>query len=323
MTRRKVLTAGAGVLIASTRALAQSAKKPLRVGYATLLPRSSPQYGAFLKRMSELGYQEGENFTFEFVQISGIQDYPSAYAQLAARGCDILFATGNEAALRAALSAGPNTPVVFFALDYDPFEKGFVATLARPGGNATGIFVRQIELAKKRVELTREALPKARTLGLLWDAASHDQATAAAEVARRFDFEARLVETVGEPPDYGAALSLMAGASNAVVLVPASPQFLRDRTALFGLLGERRLPAIAAFPEQAQSGALLSYGVGLIGLLQSMAPYIDRIASGAKPADIPVEQPTHFDMTINLKAAKALDLAIPHSLLARADEVIE
>jgi putative ABC transport system substrate-binding protein len=241
---------------------------------------------------------------------------------LAARGCDILIATGNELALRAAQdAAGGHIPIVFFALDFDPFEKGFVATLAKPGGNETGIFVRQIELAEKRVELTREVLPAARILGLLWDAVSRDQATAAADTAKRMNFEPRLVEVTGEPPDYNTALSSLI--ADAPLLIPASPRFFRDRAALFGMLLEQRIAAIAAFPDQAEAGALLTYGIGLAGLLRDIAPYIDRIAGGAKPGEIPVEQPTHFDMTVNLKTAKALGLSIPQSILARADEVIE
>jgi putative tryptophan/tyrosine transport system substrate-binding protein len=213
--------------------------------------------------------------------------------------------------------------VVFFALDFDPFAKGFVTSLAKPGGNMTGIFVRQIELAKKRVELTRQALPDVRALWLLWDSVSRDQADAAAEVAGTLGFEPHLLEATGEPPNYAAALAPMAESSGAPLLIPASPRFYRDRVALIGLLLERRIPAVSAFPEYAEAGALLSYGVTVAAVFRDMAPYVDRIAKGAKPADIPIEQPTHFDMTINLKTAKALDLEISPILIARADEVIE
>jgi len=230
----------------------------------------------------------------------------------------------NEAALRAAAAAAENRiPVVFFAFDFDPFAKGFVSSLAKPGGNLTGVFVRQIELAKKRIELTRQALPSARALWLLWDAVSRDQADAAVEVAREFGFAPHIIEATGEPPDYAAALAPLAEAPGAPLLIPASPRFYRDRAALIALVLERRIPAVSAFPEYAQAGALLSYGVTVTAVLRDMAPYVDRIAKGAKPGDIPIEQPTHFDMTINLKTAKALDLEISPVLIARADEVIE
>jgi len=256
--------------------------------------------------MGELGYEDGKNFTFDFVQMRSIEELPGAFTQAVARGSDILVAPGNEAALRAAQSA-----------------KGYVASLPRPGGNSTGIFVRQIELMEKRVELARELLPDARSLGFLWDGASRDQAAAAAVAAIKFGFEPNLIEVIGQPPDYVAALALITDAQGALLLIPASPQFYRDRVALFGLLLKRRISSVAAFPEQTEAGALLSYGVGLVGVLKDVARYIDRIAKGTKPADLPIEQPTHFDLTVNLNTAKALSLTIPAALLARADEVIE
>ncbi|HEV2549354.1 MAG TPA: ABC transporter substrate-binding protein [Stellaceae bacterium] len=323
MTRRAALGGLTAVLVPLARAVAQSPQKMLRVGYVTLLPRSA-QHDAFVKRMGELGYQEGANFAFDFVHIRSLDDYAAGYRELTARGCDILIAAGNEAALSAAVgAAGNQVPVVFFALDFDPFAKGFVTNLAKPGGNMTGIFVRQIELAKKRVELARQAMPEARALWLLWDAVSRDQADAAAEVARTLGFEPHLVEASGEPPDYSAALAPMAETPGAPLVIPATPRFYRDRVALLALLLERRIPAIGAFPEHAESGALLSYGVTVTAVLRDVALYVDRIAKGAKPADIPIEQPTHFDMIINLKTAKALNLEISPVLIARADGVIE
>jgi putative ABC transport system substrate-binding protein len=322
MRRRDFITALTATAVGAGAA-AQSPTKMLRVGYVTLQPRSE-QHNAFVKRMGELGYQEGVNFVFEFLQVRSLDEYPAGYREVAGRGSDILVASGNEVALKAAAEAARNQiPVVFFALDFDPFAKGFVTSLAKPGGNMTGVFVRQIELAKKRVELTRQALPAARSLWLLWDAVARDQADAAAEVASRFGFEPHLVEVPGEPPDYAAVLSTLADPPGAPLLIPASPRFYRDRAALIALLLERRIPAVSAFPEHAAAGALLSYGVTVTAVLRDMAPYVDRIAMGAKPGDIPIEQPTHYDLTINLKTAKALNLEISPILIARADEVIE
>jgi putative ABC transport system substrate-binding protein len=324
VSRRTALAAGAAALLQLiSKSLAQSPPRILRVGWVGLQPRTSPIYAAFLKRMGELGYEDGKNFTFDFVQMRSIEEFPGAFAQAVSRGSDILVAPGNEAALRAAQSAGGSTPIVFYALDFDPVAKGYVASLARPGGNITGIFVRQIELTQKRVELAREALPNARSLGFLWDGASRDQAAVAAAAAIQFGFELHLIEAIGQPPDYAAALALIADTPGALMLIPASPQFYRDRVALFGLLLERRISAVAAFPEQAEAGALLSYGVGLVGVLKDVARYIDRIAKGTKPADLPIEQPTHFDLTVNLKTAKTLGLTIPPTLLVRTDELIE
>lgn len=323
-TRRAVLAAVAATAVSPLRSFAQSPQKMLRVGYAGFQPPDSPAYRAFQGRMAELGYDVGRNFTFDFLRVASVDEFAAAYRELAARGCDILIASGNEFALRAARAAAAgHIPIVFFALDFDPFEKGYVASLAKPGGNATGIFVQQIELAEKRVELARAVLPTARALGLLWDAASRDQATAASAIASNFGFEPRLIEAGGEPPDYAAAVAPMADVPGALLLIPASPRFYRDRVVLFDLTLRRHIPAVGAFPEQAEAGALLTYGVNLSTLLRDIAPYVDRIAKGARPADIPIEQPTRFHMTLNVKAAKALNLEVPSSLLARADDVIE
>ncbi|MFI5024026.1 MAG: ABC transporter substrate-binding protein [Alphaproteobacteria bacterium] len=323
MRRRDLLAALAAAALAPTRVFAQAQPKMLRVGFVTGRPRTAPYVAAFEKKMAELGYEEGKNFAFEFIQTENIEGYQSAFAELARRKLDIFVATGNEPALRAALAAAGNLPIVMVAISFDPFEKGYVASLARPGGNITGLFVRQLELAAKRVELTREALPKAHTLGLWWDAASRDQAEAAAAAARNLGFEPRLIEVTGQPPDYAEALGRMADAPGEPVMIEASVVFTRDRAAILPLLLARRAPAIAAFRELVEAGALLSYGIDLVGLFRDAAGYVDRIAKGAKPADLPIAEPTHFDMAVNLKTAENLGIALPPSLTARADEVIE
>jgi putative ABC transport system substrate-binding protein len=302
---------------------AEQTASMLRVGWVSVLPGTSPQFGAFRERMAELGYEEGNNFAFELLQVKGIEDYQSAYAGLARRKVDIFVAPGNEPALRAARAAAGSLPIVLFALDFDPFESGYVASLARPGGNVTGLFVRQLELASKRVELTREALPKAHVLGLWWDAVSHGQAEAAATTARSLGFEPRLIEVAGQLPDYAGALEHMADAPADPVMIGASPVFLRDRAAILPLLLARHTPTIAAFREIVEAGALMSYGIESAGLYRDVAGYVDRIAKGAKQADLPIAQPTHFDMVINLKTAASLGIALSPSFTARADEVIE
>ena len=323
MRRRDLLAALAAASLVPTRVFAQVPPKMLRVGWVTVLPRTTPHYVAFEKRMAELGYEEGKNFAFEFLQTKSFEDYPSAYAELARRKVDIFVTPGNEPALRAALAAAGTLPIVMLAIDFDPFEKGYVASLARPGGNVTGLFVRQLELAAKRVELTREALPQAHALGLWLDARSRDQADSAAAAARRFGFEPRLIDVTGQTPDYAEVLAQMAGAPGEPIMIGASPVFMRDRAAIMHLLLARRTPTIAAFREFVEAGALMSYGIDLVGLFRDAAGYVDRIAKGTKPADLPIAQPTHFDMAINLKTAASLGIVLPPSLTARADEVIE
>jgi putative ABC transport system substrate-binding protein len=274
--------------------------------------------------MAELGYREGRDFAFEYIQAPSIEGYELTYRELAARKVDIMLAAGNEPALRAAqAAAGGAIPIVFIALDFDPVEKGHVASLSRPGGNMTGIFVSQLELAGKRIELLREALPKARRVGLLWDAASREQAVAAAAGAERLGFEPRLLELIGQPPNYAAALMPMAESPGEPIMIPASPLLLRDRATIARLLLERRTPSICAYREVMEAGALMSYGVNLVDVFRDVAAFVDQVARGAKAGGVPMRQPLHFHTAVNLETAKALGLEIPPMLLVRADEVIE
>src|SRR6266540_3787433 len=151
MKRREFITLLGGAAAWPLAARAQQ-RRMLRVGYSGIMPREAPHYAAFEKRMAELGYQEGRNFTFEYVQAPGIEGYELTYRELAARKVDIMLAAGNEPAMRAARAAAGAMPIVFIALDFDPVERGYVASLSRPGGNATGLFVSQLELAGKRME---------------------------------------------------------------------------------------------------------------------------------------------------------------------------
>jgi putative tryptophan/tyrosine transport system substrate-binding protein len=322
LKRREFITLLSGAAAWPLSARAQQPRM-LRVGYSGMLPREAPHYAAFEKRMAELGYQQGRNFTFEYIQAPDIEGYELTYRELAARKVDILLAAGNEPALRAARAAAGATPIVFIALDFDPVERGYVASLSRPGSNITGIFVSQLELAGKRIELLREAFPKARRVGLFWDAASREQAVAAAAAAGQLGFEPHLLELTGQPPNYSAALKPMEDSPGEPVAIPASPLFLRDRATIVRLLLERRTPSIAALREVMEAGALMSYGVNVVDVFRDIAAFVDQVARGAKAGDIPMGAPTHFHTAFNVKTAQALGVEIPPMLFARADEVIE
>jgi putative ABC transport system substrate-binding protein len=326
MTRRQFIallgSAVAAPFLLWPRAARPQQPKMLRVGYSGILPREAPHYAAFEKRMAELGYQQGRNFTFEYIQAPSIEGYELIYRELAGK-VDILLAAGNEPALRAARSAAGATPIVFIAIDFDPVEKGYVESLSHPGSNMTGIFVSQLDLARKRVELLREALPKARRIGLLWDAASREQAAAAAEAAVKLAFEPRLLELIGQPPNYVDALAPMDESPAEPIMIPASPLALRDRATIAHLLLERRTPSICAFREVMETGALMSYGVNLVDVFRDVAVVVDQVAKGSKAGDLPMKAPSHFHLAFNLRTAKALDLDISPMLLARADEVVE
>jgi putative ABC transport system substrate-binding protein len=326
MKRRKFITLlGGAVATTSVGARAQQPKM-LRVGYSGMLPRGAPHYDAFEKRMAELGYQQGRNFTFEYIQSPSFEGYDLTYRELVARKVDILLAAGNEPALRAAQAARAAegaTSIVFIALDFDPVERGYAASLSRPGNNSTGIFVSQLELAGKRVELLRETFPRARRVGLFWDAASREQAMAAAAAATSLGFEPHLLELKGQPADYAAALTPMDRSPGEPVMLPASPLILRDRATLARLLLERRSPSISAFREVMEAGALMSYGVNLVDVFRDMANVVGQVARSSNAGDVPMRAPSHFHTAFNLKTAKALGIEIPPTLVARADEVIE
>jgi putative ABC transport system substrate-binding protein len=319
--RREFITLLGGAAAWPLAARAQQ-HKMLRVGFVGMQPREAPHYANFLRRMAELGYQEGRNFTFDYIQTPDVEGYDRNYRELAARNIDVFLAVGNEPALRAALSAAEGRPIAFLAVDFDPLAQGYVTNLSRPGGNVTGIFVRQLELAAKRVEIAREAFPRATVVGIAFDRTSSEQGEAASEGARRLGLEARLIELKGEQ-DYAGVFAAMDDVSGQPIILPASPIFLRDRAAIAQALLERRIPSVAAFRENTQGGALISYGFDLMGLFYDIASYVHRIAGGAKPSDMPIEQSPRFYMAVNLKTAASLGVALSDVFVARANEVRE
>jgi len=323
MRRREFITLLGGAAMSwPLAARAQQQPKMLRVGFVGMQPRESPLYANFLKRMAELGYQEGRNLTFDYIQTPNIEGYEENYRELATRKVDVYLAVGNEPALRAALSTAEGKPIAFLAIDFDPLAKGYVTNLSRPGGNLTGIFVRQLELAAKRVEIAREAFPRATVIGIAFDTVSREQRDAAAEAARELGLEPRMIELKGEQ-GYAAAFAEMDNARGQPIILPAGPIFLRERAAIAQALLERRIPSIAAFRENTEAGALISYGFDLMGLFYDIASYVHRIAAGANPFDMPIEQSPRFYMAINLKTAASLGISLSDTFIARANEVIE
>jgi putative tryptophan/tyrosine transport system substrate-binding protein len=296
--------------------------KMLRVGFVGMQPREAPHYKNFLRRMAELGYQEGRNFTFDYIQTPNGEGYERNYRELAARKVDVFLAVGNERALRAALLAAETKPIAFLAVDFDPLARGYVASLSRPGGNVTGIFVRQVELAAKRIEIAREAFPSATVVGIAFERVSPEQRDAAAQAARKFGLEPRLIE-VKDEQDYSRAFSAMDDALGQPIILPAGPTFLRDRAVIAEALLERRIPSIAAFRENMEAGALISYGFDLMGLFYDIASYVQRLVGGAKPSDMPIEQSPRFYMAVNLKTAALLGVSLSDVFIARANEVRE
>jgi putative tryptophan/tyrosine transport system substrate-binding protein len=229
--------------------------------------------------------------------------------------------TASEGAVKSALAATQTLPIVIAAIDYDPLARGYVASLARPGGNVTGLFSQQIELTEKRLQLLRDALPKLKAATVLWDSISADQWQAAQRIAPSLGIRLSGID-LGEPPyDYDRVLGQ--AALGDAVLASMTPAIFPDRARLAEALIRHRMASVFGLRQFAEAGGLFSYGTNIDGLYRRAAEFVDRIAKGAKPADLPVEQPTKFELIVNLKTAKAIGVGLSTSLLLRADEVIE
>src|SRR6201994_1804689 len=322
MRRRQFLETIGGAMAWPIAARAQQTTKPLHVGTANVQPRTAPQWVAFVQRMAELGYREGENFIYDDIQIPDADAWETSYRAIVAKKPDIVLAAGPERSLKAGLAAADALPVVMIAVDYDPLAKGYVRSLSRPSGNVTGVYFQNVELVGKRLEIAKEGFPQVMTITVFWDKASADHWAALQAVAPRSGIEVTGVEFRERPYDYDRAL-IDAAARGNFFYAGGSPFFFLDRSRLAALAIKHRMASIGELREHIMAGGLMSYGPSLTAMFALAANYVDRIAKGAKPADLPVEQPTKFELIVNLKTAKALGLEFPPSLVARADEVIE
>jgi len=322
-TNRRTFIAGLSSAAAWPVVARGQQPKVLRVGAVAGNPKSAPQWVAFNQRMAELGYQEGKNFVLEFIQAANIDDYGRGYRELVARKVDVLVALGPEVALKSAVAVTDTLPIVMVAIDYDPLGRHYVTSLTRPSGNVTGLIFQQIELAAKRIQLIREAFPHIPAAIMFWDEASADQWQAAQRAASMLGLPLFGAELRELPYNYERALAEAPPDHRRTLIVATSPFFFSDRARLAEFALHHRMASMFVFREWVEAGGLISYGPKFTGLVRRAAEYVERIARGAKPADLPIELPTQFELVINLKTAKALGIDIPPSTLARANEVIE
>jgi putative tryptophan/tyrosine transport system substrate-binding protein len=322
MDRRAFIVGGVAAVAAPLAAEAQQAGKA-RIGILSVgaNPRSASFYAAFEKRLRELGHIEGQTLIIDFRAPSRGEDLPQVADALVRERPDMLLVVGPEASMKAARAATRTIPIVMVALNYDPIALGYVQSLVRPGGNITGLVYRGVDTAPKQLELLREALPEGATVAVLWDAeAAADQVRGVEAAALSLAVKLQKVE-VRPPYDFDAAFAVITRTRAAGVLLLGSPVFFRERARIENLALKHRLPSMSpAYPDLR---ATLGFGPNLTDLLRRAADYTDKILKGARPNDLPVEQPTKFDLVINLKTAKALGFTIPPSLLLRADQVIE
>jgi putative ABC transport system substrate-binding protein len=317
-----------GLLAAPLAAEAQQAAKVPRIGYLGDTRSATPHLReAFLQGLRDLGYVEGGNLVIEYRSAEGkFERYPALAAELVALEVDVILAGSTPAAV-AAKQATRTLPIVF-AATRDAVGSGLVTSLARPGGNVTGLSLLAPELVGKRLELLKQAVPGVTRVAVLWQAGGQvertekDMLKGADVAARALGVRLQVVEARG-PADIDRAFSDMTRARAGALAVLGGTMFSNERRRLVDLAATNRLPAVYGFREYVDAGGLMSYGANLANLYRRAATYVDKILKGAKPADLPVEQPTKFELVINLKTAKALGLTIPPSLLGRADQVIE
>jgi putative ABC transport system substrate-binding protein len=283
-----------------------------------------PGLDAFRQGLSDTGYIEGQNLVIEYRWAEGRYDrLPSLAADLVGRKVDVI-ATGGMPSALAAKSATSTIPIVFL-IGTDPVELGLIPSLARPGGNLTGIAVMATELMPKRLELLSELVPQAGEIALLVNAHNASAEPMMRDVQEAVRAKGRQLHTLkaGTESEIDVAFTTLVELQAGALLVGTDSFFSSRREQLVGLAARHAIPAIYESREFAAAGGLISYGPSLTGIYRQVGIYVGKILNGAKPADLPVQQPTTFELVVNLKTANALGLTVPSSILARADEVIE
>jgi putative tryptophan/tyrosine transport system substrate-binding protein len=310
---------------------AQPPAQAARIGYLVTGGLASPEtrvlLDAFRQGLRERGYVEGQNIVIEYRAADGqLQRFPALAAELAQLKPEVIVAQGTPAAL-AAKDATTTIPIVTPVMG-DPVGDGLVASLARPGGNITGLTFLGPELVAKRLELLKEALPRVSRIAALWHPGAYAERTTSAMVqeteaaARTLGVQLHLVEVRG-PDELDRAFATMTSAHAEALIVLPSAMLFNERRRLVDLAARHRLPAMYQLGEFVELGGLMAYGASITDLIRRSATHVDKILQGAKPADLPVEQPTKFELVINLKTAEALGLTIPPTLLFQADKIIK
>ena len=329
--RRTFLAMVSGRLLATPcPAGAQQGMVP-RVGWLSEFSASDPQVhrglDMFRQALRDLGHVEGQSVAIEYRWAEGKSErLPALAAELVALKADVIVAAGGTPAALAAKQATRTLPIVFASAP-DPVENGLVTSLARPGANITGLSGLAEELVGKRLEQLKQAVPGVSRVAFLWqpgapgERTDKDMLKEAKVTARALGVRLQFVEARG-PDEFARAFSDMRSARAGALTVLPSNRFLREHRRLVDLAAKNRLPAVYTSREFVDAGGLMSYGANSADLHRRAATYVDKILKGAKPGDLPVEQPTKFELAINLKTAKQIGLIVPPNVLARADKVI-
>ena len=328
MQRRQILRLAAGGIAASSlRALAQPASKVWRVGVLTgrrVESVDSDTLGGFVQGMRDLGYVEGKNLTIEWrASLGNAAGLPGLATELVRQKVDVILAVGTAAA-GAAQKATSTIPIVIGTAG-DPVRSGFVKTLARPGGNITGMSNLTEELGPKQLELLNSMVPKLARVAVLLNPGNDSHGMTLKRIqsaAQRLSVSILPLEA-RTPREIEGAFSKAVKQKAGAVMVAQDALFTQQQQQLVGLAGKHRLPTITSNRESVSAGLLMSYGTDSRDLFRRAASYVDKILKGAKPGDLPVEQPMKFDLIVNRKTARALGLTVPQSLLISAEKVID
>ena len=325
MNRRAFAAGCLGLLAEPLAAEAQRAARIPSVGILRhgTVDKTVGSIGALREGLRELGYVEGQTIALEY-RFSGqkAESMPALAADLVRLKVDVLFATGVPA-ISAARGASQTIPIVGVDLEVDPIEAGFIRSYARPGGNVTGLFMDQPALTGKLLDLLREVAPGTRQIAVLWDSTSGpSQVRAIKAAAQSLAMEVQVLE-FRHPAEIEIVLRQVTRGRARALITLSSALMASISTHVAEFSAQSHLPVISMTRRFPETGGLMSYGPDLSHFYRSTAAYVDKILKGAKPGDLPVEQPTKFELVINLRTAKALGLTIPPTVLARADEVIE
>ena len=325
MKRRDFIVGGSAAVVLSAPARAEQSTKRPTIGFlgAASPELAGPWVAAFVKRLGELGWTEGRNVTIEYRWAEArTERYGEIATELANRNVDVIV-TWASAPVLAAKRATTTIPIVF-AAQMDPVGAGVVASLARPGGNVTGMSIQQTDTAGKRIELLREVVPRLARLAVMANSGAPGAMIEMREVAttaRTLGLEVIPIE-VSQAGEIFSSIESIKDRVDALY-VATDPLIFSNRIEINAMAQRQRTPTIYGSREYVDAGALMSYGPNWIDLFRHAAEQVDKILRGTKPADLPVQQPTKFDLVVNLRTAKALGLEIPPSLLARAHEVID
>jgi ABC-type uncharacterized transport system substrate-binding protein len=327
MRRRDFITlAGAGALAKPKWAWAQSTERGYRVGwFGTTADSFSERYGQeFVRRLGELGFNEGKSLKIERRYGTGdLKTLPALAAELAELKCDVFFGGGPEANLAALTQASRDTPIVFVAVDFDPVATGDVASLARPGGRVTGVTALQSELPAKRLELLKELLPGVSRVAVFTNEETTGQLAPVLGTARRLGLALHVIDFKRPPFDYEAGMVEAARERAEALYVLSSGLFVPARNLIPALALKAKLPTVFTQFQWAEAGGLMSYGFDFSWMWRRGADLVAKVLRGAKPGDLPMEQPTTYELAINTQTAKTLGIKVPDALMLRADRVIE